>query len=148
MANNKHKPKARQPSNSKGGNVKATPPKNEEGAMIFSFKHLQLEHPKGKFCIKAKDGDYIFKVLSRLKDVSQQKASDLRQSGGKSLRAHTIDWSSTSEKDGFSHLNEQLQSVTPYQFQFSANEYGRIHGFFIENVFYAVWLDPGHELYS
>ncbi len=115
--------------------------------MIFSFKHLQLEHPKGKFCIKAKDGDYIFKVLSRLKDVSQQKASDLRQSGGKSLRAHTIDWSSTSEKDGFSHLNEQLQSVTPYQFQFSANEYGRIHGFFIENVFYAIWLDPGHELY-
>lgn len=143
----KHKPKARKPNKAKG-NIKVTPPKNEEGAMIFSFKHLQLEHPKGKFCVKAKDGEYIFKILSRLKDVSQQKASELRQAGGQALRAHKIDWARTSEKGGFAHLNEQLQSVMPYQFQFSANEYGRIHGFFIENVFYAVWLDPNHELYS
>lgn len=142
-----YKAKARQPAKDKVNNVKAVPPKNEEGAMIFSFKHLQLEHPKGKFCVKAKDGNYIFKILTRLKDVSNQKASDLRQSGNKSLRAHTIDWAGTSEKDGFSHLNEQLQSITPYQFQFSANEYGRIHGFFIDNVFYAVWMDPKHELY-
>lgn len=146
----KFKAKARQPNNpaSKAGNIKVAPLKNEEGAMIFSFKHLQLEHPKGKFCIREKNGDYIFKILSRLKDVSHQKASDVRQSGGKALRAHKIDWTDTSEKNGFSHLNEQLQSVTPYQFQFSANEYGRIHGFFIDNVFYAVWLDPEHELYS
>jgi hypothetical protein len=30
----------------------------------------------------------------------------------------------------------------------SANEYGRVHGFFIGNVFYIVWLDPDHKLYS
>lgn len=83
-----------------------------------------------------------------MKDVSQQKASDLRQSGGSALRAHTIDWEGTTEKHGFAHLHEQLQSVTPYQFQVSANEHGRIHGFFIDNVFYAVWVDPGHELYQ
>ncbi|MFU2510007.1 hypothetical protein [Pseudoalteromonas sp. ASV78] len=148
MASKKIKPKVRQPKNSKVNNVKTTPPKNEEGAMIFSFKHLQLDHPKGKFCVKEKDGEYIFKILSRLKDVSQQKASDLRQSGGKALRAHAIDWTSTSEKGGFAHLHEQLQSVTPYQFQISANEYGRIHGFFLDNVFYAVWMDPRHELYK
>lgn len=147
MAKKKHSPKARAPKKTKTPTVKTTKPKNEEGALIFSFKHLQLEHPKGKFCIKAKNGDYIFKVLSRLKDVSLLKANELRQSGGKALRAHTIDWDGTSEKSGFCHLNEQLQSVTPYQFQFSANEYGRIHGFFIDNIFYAVWLDPQHELY-
>lgn len=139
------KPKARKP---KKTNNNITPLVNEEGALIFSFKHLQLEHPKNKFCIKCKDGNYLYTVLSRLKDVSSQKASELRQSGGKSLRAHKIDWDRTSEKNGFSHLNEQIQSAMPYQFQISANEYGRIHGFFIDNVFYAVWLDPNHELYS
>ncbi|MDO6708799.1 hypothetical protein [Photobacterium sp. 1_MG-2023] len=141
----KHRPQARKIA--KQSNVKPTQPKNEEGAMIFSFKHLQLEHPQGKFCIKAKDGNYLSKFLGRLKDVSQQKANELRQSGGKALRAHTIDWEHTSEKSGFNHLNEQLQALTPYQFQLSANEHGRIHGFFIDNVFYAVWLDPNHELY-
>ena len=146
MSNGKFKPTAKRPSSNKT-NIKPSAPVNEDGVIMFSFKHLQLEHPKGKFCVRAKDGEYFFKILSRLKDVSTLKASDLRMSGGKSLRAHCIDWKSTSEKNGFSHLNEQLQSIKPYQFQFSSNEYGRLHGFFIDNVFYAVWFDPGHELY-
>jgi hypothetical protein len=35
-----------------------------------------------------------------------------------------------------------------YQLTISTNEHGRIHGFFILDVFYVVWLDPDHELYS
>jgi hypothetical protein len=29
----------------------------------------------------------------------------------------------------------------------TANEYGRVHGFFLDEVFYVVWLDPDHKLY-
>ncbi|MCP6040932.1 hypothetical protein NL354_18735 [Klebsiella pneumoniae] len=63
------------------------------------------------------------------------------------LKSHCIEWKTTSEPDGFTHLNEQFQSYTPYQFAISRNEHGRIHGFFIGNVFYVVWLDPNHQLY-
>ncbi|ELU7233491.1 hypothetical protein SCL96_003408 [Escherichia coli] len=44
-------------------------------------------------------------------------------------------------------MNEQFQSYTPYQFAVSRNEHGRVHGFFIGNVFHVVWLDPHHRLY-
>ena len=64
-----------------------------------------------------------------------------------SLRIHPIEWEQTSEKQGFANLNEQLQSLTPYQFHISSNEYGRVHGFFLGNVFFVVWLDPKHKLY-
>ncbi|QXE21583.1 hypothetical protein B6N60_00260 [Richelia sinica FACHB-800] len=45
-------------------------------------------------------------------------------------------------------MDEEQLVGQPYQFQLSSNEYGRVHGFFIENVFYIVWLDPDHLLYS
>ncbi len=41
---------------------------------------------------------------------------------------------------------EQLVDI-PYQFSLSSNEHGRVHGFFIDEVFYIVWLDPDHLLY-
>lgn len=64
------------------------------------------------------------------------------------LRAHPIDWEHTSEKNGFSQLNEQLQLFKPYQFSISANAHGRIHGFVSSSVFYVIWLDPEHRLYQ
>ncbi|MCT7972974.1 hypothetical protein [Laspinema olomoucense] len=66
------------------------------------------------------------------------------------LRCHPLDWSDrrVTEKC-FGIPNEEQLVDTPYQlFQLSANEYGRVHGFFIENISYIVWLDPNHNLYS
>lgn len=45
-------------------------------------------------------------------------------------------------------LELMVRREAPYQFQIFANEYGRVHGFFSENIFYIVWLDPEHNLYS
>jgi hypothetical protein len=36
----------------------------------------------------------------------------------------------------------------PWQFEISSNEHGRVHGFFIGNVFNVVWFDPKHLLYT
>ena len=44
-------------------------------------------------------------------------------------------------------LNEELRATTAWQFQLSANEHGRVHGFFIGNIFYIIWLDQDHKLY-
>jgi hypothetical protein len=62
------------------------------------------------------------------------------------LRCHPIKWEDTSE-NGFGLLNEEQLVDTPYQFSISANKHGRVHGFLIDEVFYIVWLDPGHLLY-
>jgi hypothetical protein len=72
---------------------------------------------------------------------------ELKTNGSPALRCHTIDWPDTSE--GAFGIPEEEQVVdTPYQFSLSSNEHGRVHGFFIGEVFYVVWLDPEHQLYA
>ncbi len=73
--------------------------------------------------------------------------NELRTNKSRSLRAHSIVWEETTEPAGFSHLNEQLRGVRGYQFEVSQGE-GRVHGLFIDDSFYIVWLDPNHELYK
>jgi len=80
--------------------------------------------------------------------LSQLKAQEVINNQSKSLRCHGIVWLDTTEPNGFGIPNEDMLVNVPYQFQISANEYGRVHGFFSENVFYIVWLDPEHNLYS
>ncbi len=65
-----------------------------------------------------------------------------------SLRCHPIKWRETTEPHGFRIPNEKELVTIPYQFSLSTNEHGRVHGFFIEDVFYIVWLDPNHNLYQ
>ena len=56
-------------------------------------------------------------------------------------------WEETTEQC-FGIPNEKQLVDTPYQlFEISLNQ-GRVHGFFIENIIYIVWLDPEHKLYQ
>ncbi|MEG3920411.1 hypothetical protein [Microcoleus sp. POL10_C6] len=112
----------------------------------FSFRYYQDD--KEKFSIGGRDAKYLASLLRRLRDLSQLKAQEIINSQSKSLRCHGIVWLDTTEPNGFGIPNEAALVNVPYQFQISANEYGRVHGFFSENVFYIVWLDPDHNLYS
>ncbi|EJT9437657.1 hypothetical protein N3873_004175 [Escherichia coli] len=111
----------------------------------FSFRYIDAGHEK--FSFAAQDSAYFCKVLERLKDLSTLTEREFIADRGATLKSHSIDWRETSEPEGFTHLNEQFQSYTPYQFAVSRNEHGRVHGFFIGNVFHIVWLDPHHRLY-
>jgi hypothetical protein len=112
----------------------------------FSFRYYQDD--KDKFSIGGRDAKYLASLLRRLRDLSQLKAQEIINNQSKSLRCHGIVWQDTTEPNGFGIPNEAALVNVPYQFQISANEYGRVHGFFSENVFYVVWLDPDHNLYS
>jgi len=112
----------------------------------FSFRYYQDD--KDKFSIGGRDGKYLASLLRRLRDLSQLNAQEVINNQSKSLRCHGIVWKNTTEASGFGIPNEDILINVPYQFQISANEYGRVHGFFSENVFYIVWLDPDHNLYS
>lgn len=113
----------------------------------FSFRHL---HSSDKFGHeKVQDaGTYLPQFLTRLQAVSGMQLSEFRSNKDKSLGAHTHDWDRTTEKKGFSHLSSQLQACEAWQFRLSVNEHGRVHGILIDEVFYVVWLDPGHLLYT
>lgn len=111
----------------------------------FSFQYIDPGH--SKFGFSAQDSTYFCKILERLKDLSAFTLTEFTTNRGSTLKSHCIDWKRTSEPDGFTHLNEQFQGYTPYQFAISRNEYGRVHGFFIGSVFHIVWLDPDHQLY-
>ncbi|WP_223539368.1 hypothetical protein [Enterobacter sp. JBIWA003] len=111
----------------------------------FSFSFIDAAHHKFNF--NAQSAAYFCKVLDRLKALSTMTEREFTADRGGSLKSHPIDWCQTSEPEGFQHLNEQFQSYKPYQFAVSRNEHGRVHGFFIGNVFHVVWLDPDHQLY-
>ncbi|MBI5345540.1 MAG: hypothetical protein HZB76_00110 [Chlamydiae bacterium] len=87
-------------------------------------------------------------MMERLKALSAWTVSDFVNLGRNSFRAHTHDWEQTSRPQGFKHLPEHLRSCPGWQFQLSSNEHGRVHGFFIAETFYVVWLDRNHKLYS
>lgn len=112
----------------------------------FSFRHLSSTEKFGHE--KVTDAaTYLPQFLGRLQSVSDMSLSSFRTNKDKALRAHRHDWASTSEPTGFSHLTPQLQACEAWQFEISVNEHGRVHGILIDEVFYVVWLDPGHQLY-
>jgi hypothetical protein len=112
----------------------------------FSFRYFKDDNDK--FSVRGRDATYLQALLLRLRDLSTLTFEEIINNRSKSLRCHPIKWSDTTEPNGFGLPNEDKLVDTPYQFQISANEHGRVHGFFIENIFYIVWLDPDHNLYS
>jgi hypothetical protein len=116
--------------------------------VTFSFKHLDLISNQ-KFSLDqcADSRRYTGKLLERLKAINSMTVQELRNPTNRNaLRCHPIAWQNTSEL-GFP-VNRRLQEHEPMQFEISANEHGRVHGFFIGNTFFIVWLDPGHLLYG
>lgn len=123
--------------------IKPTKLKSPQG-ISFSFKYYQDGHTK--FLCTEKEVIYWLTLLDPLKALSSLTAQDLLINRSSSLRCHPIKWEDTSES-GFGLPNEEQLVDTPYQFSLSSNKHGRIHGFFIDEIFYIVWLDPDHLLY-
>ncbi len=111
----------------------------------FSFKYLDGDHDK--FSYAPYNTEYFCEVLKRVKDISGWTKLELLSNRSSSLRAHPIEWTTTSEANGFNFPKHEEIVDTPYQFAVSGNEHGRVHGFFIYNTFYVVWLDKNHKLY-
>jgi len=112
----------------------------------FSFKYLQTQNEKFSICDR--DPNYFTAFLERLRDLSTLTAQEIKMNRSQSLRCHPIKGRETTEPNGFGIPNEKELVTIPYQFSLSTNEHGRVHGFFIEDIFYIVWLDPNHNLYQ
>jgi len=131
-----------------------TPPRGGGGAIrteepppvrevVFGFKYLDITD---KYTVRNKDSEYLLLMLNRWKEISRLQRSELFQAG-KSWRCHTHDWSKTKEKDGFKNLPRHLRDYEGVQIGLGMKK-GRVHGFFIQNVFNVVWLDPDHQVWD
>lgn len=121
------------------------PPPLTHRGLSFSFRYFVDRPP---FEVARGGPGYLLTLLERLRDLGPLTALELQTNRNPALRCHQIDWTATTERGGFAHLNSSIRSqAVPYQFSLSGNAHGRVHGFFIGDVFYVVWLDPEHQLY-
>lgn len=141
--------------NNKGISSGTVPRKNQhipavqladDPLLRFSFKLIHLDGEK--FCTRRCGNGYLERFLVRFRDISRLKVKEFRTNRSSALRSHAIDFKETSEPNGFIHLNEQLRSGQPWQFEITSNEHGRIHGLLLDDTFYVVWIDPDHLLYG
>lgn len=123
--------------------IRKLEPRDEKLRFSFEF----YDPSDGEMCPATFPNGYVQKLMERLQALSQWRLSDFHSSRSKSIRAHTHDWPKTARPDGYSHLNEQHKDYPGWQFCLSANEYGRVHGLMIGNVYYVIWLDLNHALY-
>lgn len=120
--------------------------KTPELELKFSFKYFDSSDEE--LCPPKFNENYTQVLMERLKALSSWTVQEFISSNSKSIRSHPHIWEKTSRPNGFSHLNEQLKgTITGWQFQLTLSEHGRVHGFFINNTFYIVWLDKDHKLY-
>jgi hypothetical protein len=113
--------------------------------ICFSFEHFDASDTE--MCPPIFKPHYTQTLMERLKALSTATLKEFMNSRNKSTRAHPLEWNETARPQGFLHLNEHLRATSAWQFQLSANEHGRVHGFFIGHIFYIVWLDQNHRLY-
>lgn len=76
--------------------------------------------------------------LTRLQLIQQKNRFDY----------HAHEWMKTSRKRGFDsvrHLDEEHLAEKAYQIAISAK--ARLHGVFIDHVFFPIWVDIDHGLY-
>lgn len=126
------------------GKIPAVPEVKIASTLRFSFKLFQQND---KFSLGHCGDGYLPQFVVRLKGLSGLTVHEFRTNRSGALRAHQIDFSETSEPQGFHELNEQLRGLEAWQFQITANEHGRVHGILLDETFYVVWIDAAHQLY-
>jgi hypothetical protein len=106
-----------------------------------------MDHPL--FDVSERDGKYFRALLERLRDLCSMTVREFRNNHSKSLRIHGIDFADGRlAVQSFGMQGRQEVDLDAWQIAISANEHGRVHGFFIGETFYIRWLDPEHNLYA
>jgi hypothetical protein len=123
----------------------------EQKPLLFSFKHLDLE--KGKFHFSKCSAEFLESLFLCLRNFSTWTVGVFNEENNNEHR-HKIWFPDNTEPDCF--LN--APNSDPEQFGFhEAWQFGvlpdcpenrwRVHGILIDDTFFIVWLDAGHELY-
>lgn len=135
-----------------------TPINDRNTKVLFSFEYLDLKSSKYSLNNITQNNikiQFNNELLKKLTEYSQEEnfRKFINDNGVYRDRnhIHQINWNDIQIKEKcFTSLPKKLmEQVQGECWQLGINSTTfRIHGFFIENVFYIVWLDPTHSLYA
>lgn len=118
-------------------------PVSEEQVISFNFKNLRQTE---KFTYANQEPNYFIKVLERIQEISKMTKKEANTRFKRILHCHEIDFLDRRVSEDTFGINDEAD-LYAYQFAITVNAHGRVHGYFIENIFYVVWLDPHHLLF-
>lgn len=123
--------------------LKTTP--IQEGKIHFRFDYFDATHRF--FDGSEADFDWARNMLKRLKTLQDTTVehfkTDMRFRAAQYV--HPINWDDAKLNSfGIQQASQDLDEDA-WQFGISKGK-GRIHGFFIGDIFYVVWIDPEHRL--
>lgn len=152
MSKNKKRPKL---SSIPQNRIQVTDITSQSKKILFSYEFLDLTNKKYSFePFESKIVTQFYnEYLKKLQEYSQKDNFKKSLSDGtwrKKNHIHPIDWSDSQIRESSFKLSDSnlMEQIKGDCWQLGINNQGfRIHGFFIENVFYIVWLDPMHNLY-
>ena len=124
------------------GAIQKTDVRSERLAFSFRFFHYD-----GDLCPENHPEGYAQRLMERLRDLSSWTLAEFTEKYHQTVRNHRITWVETARPVGFAHLPAQVREADAWQFSITANEWGRVHGLLIGNVFHVIWLDFNHRLY-
>lgn len=126
----------------------------------ISFKYIDWEDEyfflQG---LKNKHFEKIFATLEELKNTTlksfrEQTAYNLTpksifHGNGLYTRFHSQTYNLLKNNlQGEEDIDEKVEKILKQAFEIRISKnYGRIHGFLLDNTFYIVWFDPAHNLY-
>ena len=114
----------------------------------MAFSYVYFDRMDKDYCVDKCKSKYFIALLDRLKDLSTWTVKRFQTKSTKSLRNHPINWEEERvSRDSFGIPWDEGIEENAWQFSISANENGRVIGFFIGNIFYIRWLDKNHNTY-
>lgn len=127
----------------KSGSIRKSTAKDP--AILFSFEFF--DHDDDEVCPSRFVEEYTQALTRRLRVLCQWTVHHFQNKYEKNIKNHIIEWRKTSRSMGFSRIPTEHKDAIAWQFAVAEHTHGRVHGFFIGNTFYIVWLDCNHLLY-
>lgn len=112
--------------------------------MNFSF--LYFDTASQLFTVNDCEPNYLGKFTERLKALSQITPAQARNQQSSTLHFDKIRWEGTPVSEFGFPKEEEIAGDEAWEFEITRNAHGRVHGFFIDETFYIVWIDPKHKL--
>lgn len=110
----------------------------EENSVIFSFAPLEWNK---YFNLASSCSNWTFDLFNMLKNISKISSEKLLRGEYKTYRIHNHERATPPVP-----LPDGVELKDCYQLRISTSK-GGIHGVFVNNVFYIIWVDPLHNMY-
>jgi hypothetical protein len=119
----------------------------DKGTALLQFSFKLLDDTNSEFSLDICDEDYLRCLLKSIQTYSNYTVEQFKNFNHESDRCTIGPELLRKQMRGKMH-DEQLEDSEAWELRLGPkNTSWRAHGLLIFNVFYIIWLDPGHKLF-